>query len=816
MENRIESNTTVEATINQLWKITDLFRGCIMAEDYDLLLFLISLKNDVEKYRDFLEDDFFGLKKENGIYLNTFKIKKSNEEIIVKNYLPVIKSLPKDRISAIINEIALINREILHEHFSEIFDALLYKIITSQGRRSGDFLQPIELSRLIVGLVNIDSKATIYNPFAGLGSYPVLMNANQKYLGQEINNKVWALGYLRLMAYGQEDSIVYKQEDSIANWPENEKFDLIISTPPFGRINNQNNRLGNTNSFECFTVERGIQSLNENGKLIVLVSEGFLSTGGNLESFRRDLIEKDLVETVISMPSGILYNTNIKTSILVINKNKQDKGFVKFIDASSFVGGTTFLDKTLNYDALIEFQKENIDSDFSRRVPLDKILNPGSFLNVQRYLVREFEGNFLKTVITRLRGTRAEVNTSGKWVRIKNLNEDNLNFYLDSNNVDEVQLSRPGFKIESDCLLISRIGKKLKPTYFRFSDTPIYITDEIVAFSLIDTKFNIEYLISELYSQNVLEQINSVLIGSTIQSVGVSDLMQIKINVPSIEEQKAKVEGIKQAFLESKKRELAYQQQLLGLTDESFREFASIKHTFRQYLNALKSNVAGTKLFVQNNHEKGITLDTIYSKNLNKSFGEHLLGLEGTISSMSKLLSSFETSNEDTLAKEHDLLELVEEAQNRFKNPELFQFEKVYFDENSFAFGEDYRAPIIAIDEDDFYRIFSNIISNAIDHGFKDVTKEYRIRTEISFDEKERMCILEVSNNGKAMPKDFTLKDLTTRGEKTTDSKGSGMGGADIKNIIKKYDGKFDILNTDTEEFTVKYMISLPLFTITL
>jgi hypothetical protein len=63
MENRIESNTTVEATINQLWKITDLFRGCIMAEDYDLLLFLISLKNDVEKYRDFLEDDFFGLKK---------------------------------------------------------------------------------------------------------------------------------------------------------------------------------------------------------------------------------------------------------------------------------------------------------------------------------------------------------------------------------------------------------------------------------------------------------------------------------------------------------------------------------------------------------------------------------------------------------------------------------------------------------------------------------------------------------------------------------------------------------------------------------
>ena len=244
-----------------------------------------------------------------------------------------------------------------------------------------------------------------------------------------------------------------------------------------------------------------------------------------------------------------------------------------------------------------------------------------------------------------------------------------------------------------------------------------------------------------------------------------------------------------------------------------------MKHTFRQYLNALKSNVAGTKLFVQNNHEKGITLDTIYSKNLNKSFGDHLLGLEGTINSMSKLLSSFETSNGDTLAKEHNLLELVEEAQNRFKNSELFQFEKVYFDIDSFAFEYDdnsFIAPIITIDEEDFYCIFSNIVSNAIDHGFNDASKKYSIRTAVTFDEREQMCILEVSNNGKAMPKDFTLKNLTTRGEKTTDSKGSGMGGADIKNILKKHDGKLEISNTETEEFTVTYIVSLPLFTVTL
>ena len=327
---------------------------------------------------------------------------------------------------------------------------------------------------------------------------------------------------------------------------------------------------------------------------------------------------------------------------------------------------------------------------------------------------------------------------------------------------------------------------------------------------------DLEYLVNEFYTENVQKQINAILIGAAMMRIREADLFSIKFYIPSIAEQKSKIKGIKEAFIQNKKNELAYQQELLGLKDESFREFASIKHTFRQYLNALKSNVTGTKLFIQKNEQNGIKLDTIYSKNLNKSFGEHLLGLEGTINSMSKLLTSFETSEVDTSAKEHNLLELLEEAQNRFKNPQLFQFEKVYFDKNSFAFGEDFRAPLIVIDEDDFYRIFSNIISNAIDHGFKDVSKEYSIRTTITFDEKERMCILEVSNNGKAMPRDFTLKDLTTRGEKTTDSKGSGMGGADIKAILKKYGGKFDILNTETEEFSVTYSISLPLYTVTL
>ncbi|WP_431244238.1 hypothetical protein ACQ9BO_07705 [Flavobacterium sp. P21] len=60
------------------------------------------------------------------------------------------------------------------------------------------------------------------------------------------------------------------------------------------------------------------------------------------------------------------------------------------------------------------------------------------------------------------------------------------------------------------------------------------------------------------------------------------------------------------------------------------------------------------------------------------------------------------------------------------------------------------------------------------------------------------------------MPNNFTLKHLTTRGEKTTDSKGTGMGGADIKAILHKYNGTLDISKQEEELFSVTYIMKLP------
>ena len=85
------------------------------------------------------------------------------------------------------------------------------------------------------GLADLKKDAKVFNPFAGLASFGVYLDQGQDYFGQELNQKTWALGALRLMAYEWPGSSKYVCDDSILHWPyESEKFDLILSSPPFG------------------------------------------------------------------------------------------------------------------------------------------------------------------------------------------------------------------------------------------------------------------------------------------------------------------------------------------------------------------------------------------------------------------------------------------------------------------------------------------------------------------------------------------------------------------------------------------------------
>ena len=81
-----------------------------------------------------------------------------------------------------------------NEDFYIIFDELLFKLEEIMGKSSGGYIQPEELTHLMLNLANIKSGDKVYNPFAGLVSFGVKLEEDISYFAQEINEQTYYKG----------------------------------------------------------------------------------------------------------------------------------------------------------------------------------------------------------------------------------------------------------------------------------------------------------------------------------------------------------------------------------------------------------------------------------------------------------------------------------------------------------------------------------------------------------------------------------------------------------------------------------------------
>ena len=538
---------------SKLWRVFEILR-CekVTTEDYYVVLFLLSLYKD-----NILKSDFNHETVDFNLHVkSSLKSKEINYDDIYVNFEPVLNSITKDGLNSIINVICSLDYKLLSEKFSELFDYVLYNLAQSQGRYGGEFIQPLEITSLVLGLFKLPEAAKVYNPFAGLASFGTGLEQGQNYFGQELNRKTWAIGALRLIAYDKSSNSNYKCDDSILNWPaESEKFDLILSNPPFGfQLGPQYRNIEHdSRTIEEFMIEKGIQSLNQNGKLIALLPQGFLYKGGAREElFRKSLVENDLLDTIISLPGGLLSNTGIPLIVLFISKNKERPGKVRFIKADKFVEVRNSREKYLNnyaFNGLIEGFR--VDEEALRIVDNAQIKGCNYNLNVPRYFQKEItlanneQLVKLRDILEYVRGQRGNLPENGKLVRIRDLKEDKVDFSLKVSEIEDVELRRPDLHhLNETCLLLAIRWRTLKPTYFIFEETPIYTNNDILSFRVNESIVDYGFLINELKSDYVQEQLESFRMGATIPFIRRDDLLEVAIKLPSLEEQKAKVQGI--------------------------------------------------------------------------------------------------------------------------------------------------------------------------------------------------------------------------------------------------------------------------------
>ena len=251
------------------------------------------------------------------------------------------------------------------DFFSTIFEYMIQDYNKNGGGNYAEYYTPRTISKIIadilIGKENPEN-VKVYDPAAGSGT--LLMNVANRIgvdkctvYSQDISQKSSNLLRLNLILNNLSHSIHnIVQGNTILNNKHPEKMDYIVSNPPFkldfsdwryqvesipnsseiyfaGIPNIPKKKKNSMAIYELF-IQHIIHSLSDTGKAGVVVPTGFLTAQSGIDKkIRKYLVDKKMINTVVSMPSNVFANTGTNVSVIFFDKNKQDDK-VQLIDAS--------------------------------------------------------------------------------------------------------------------------------------------------------------------------------------------------------------------------------------------------------------------------------------------------------------------------------------------------------------------------------------------------------------------------------------------------------------------------------------------------
>lgn len=818
---KIEYKNPLDVTVSKIFGIFHILsesnRFNSSQEPIQLVLLILSMyKDGFISINSFNDPDSFNKFEETLDLIDKESYRHVYYSEIVSYLSIALSRIGRQTYNRISNVLIELDYEYLRENFTEVFDDVLYRTANADGRYAGEFFQPAELTRLICAIADLPGKAKVFNPFAGLASFGVYLESGQNYYGQEDNLQTWTLGYMRLMAYERQIASKYVCVDSVYHWPgDTEKFDLVVSNPPYDLRfpDSFSKKHPEIRTIEHFIIQKGLNSLNEKGKLIALLPQRLLFDG-RYKQLRKQLIEHNLLKTVIYLPGGILLNSSIPLIIIVVDKNNNTKDKVQFIDATKFVESKSSRDKVLNYKELIKtIQDVNHNSDFIRIIDKSKIKANGFNLSVLRYFQKNIELENreklvkLKDILEYVKGHKDNLPDGGKLVRIRDLRDDNVDFQLNDSNIENSEFKRRDIRqISETCLILASIGRNLKPTYFYFKGTPIYLNKDILSFKVNETIADYRYIINELQTDYVQKQLESYRLGTTIPYWRKDDLLEVGIKLLPLEEQRAKVQGIYE--LSDKIRSLQAERNALahGKSLNQFSEFASLKHTLgrpRQNILDWSDNLLH---FLNAKREGFEALNKAFTEFYDTDIISALKEIKRDVNFITDVLERGENGfvldeYEKTTIPLSDINSLINELSNNGLN---FKIKKMPLK------SEKIKDRGISANRTLFKTLLDNILTNANKYAFN--KKEVGNVVIIELTEVGDLLFLEIKNNGKPFPKNFNREKFVTKYSTADSVSGSGLGGYDIHRIATYFNNPdWELALNDDPFYMVKFKFQFPI-----
>jgi len=260
-----------------------------------------------------------------------------------------------------------------HDIIGDAYEYFVHNFAIERGKE-GEVYTPPEVVRLIVEIIQPQPGDSIYDPACGTGgmlieTFNYLRNhygeakaTFSDYYGQEVRSDTYILANINLYMRGIPfDKMHLAQGDTLKN-PKFvtedgtlQRFDVVIANPPWNLKGYDWKKLSKSgeikfvdrftygfppkNSADWAWVQHMIASSSGEKRIGLVIDPGMLTRGNKEFLIRKRIIEDDLIEAVIMLPSGLFYHSQGLTGIIVIlNKNKPSdrKGKVMFINASDY------------------------------------------------------------------------------------------------------------------------------------------------------------------------------------------------------------------------------------------------------------------------------------------------------------------------------------------------------------------------------------------------------------------------------------------------------------------------------------------------
>lgn len=668
-----------------------------------------------------------------------------------------------------------------HEKFLEVYpdvvEDTIKRVLTI--RKNDIPLQPEELSEFIYELLAKKGCRSVYNPFAGIASYGVYLK-DEDYYCQDKHPLYRMIGRIRMDAY-HKDASKYCLGDCVSEWDDHEA-DCIVSTLPYGNIVDPNSR---RKAFFEFFIDAFMHS---NAQYAFIVTVPNVCFNYQTRELREWVTKRGLLEMVVSLPAGLFINTALAHNLIVLNK-KNEANKVLFADASDLAvkdKRRTILNVADTLSLLRSYEAEN-----RVEVNIDTISERDCQWNPKLYISLSDNQNPYGLVFIRffdifqlIRNRNTITEKSGYVIHKVDLYGDDMIYVKEPGDFAWSDNLKYTYRIDEPVLLLSYFGQ-LKPIYVQASpEKPIYVNNGIYAFKLLTESVDLSYLCWELSKINPFYGL-----ASSSQRLDLYHIEGIRIPLCSLDEQRRLYKEALEAFKLSKAKELGLMDVIEKMKKDYMNTVRERKHNMKTPLTEIRNTLYFLNKFADKvpgeSAERYNTLIKRVEKSLDKlsSYVSHLAD--------EQVFSDPEPVNlEEILSKE------VREEANY-----VVKYQR---DDAAFDLAE-IESPIVMMGKTDAMSMVQNIVDNAINHGFDDLSEKYTLTINLTIEDD--YYIIEFVNNGKPLPEGINKDRYGIEGMKSGDSKGSGIGGYVVKSITEHYGGDYDIFSRDSSGEMLTYVI---------